>query len=258
MSEDKENPQEVIDSYRRKQKLMPFILGGLAALLVIVGIVILVVWLIGPGKGQIALFKTKTPTPTITYTPTEIPPTATITLTPTETQTPTVEATLTPSGPFEYTVKEGDNCYDIAVQFEVDLNLLLLINNFGNSCPIIPGDKILIPAPDQEMPTETPIPTDLARGTKIEYTVKLGDSLDAIASKFGSTVDEILKYTNEYRKKNNLDAITDKNSIQAGDLLIIPVYIVTPTKTVVPSSTPRPGTQTTSTTPAAPSATATQ
>ncbi len=251
MSDENENPQDVINSYRRKQKLLPFILGGLAALLVIVGIVILVVWLVGPGKGQFSLFKTKTPTPTITYTPTNVPPTATITLTPTETSTPTASATLTPSGPFSYTVKENDNCWDIALQFEVDINLLLLINNFGNSCPINPGDTILIPAPDQELPTETALPTDLSRGTKIEYIVKLGDSLDGIASKFGSTVDEIIKATNVYNAKNDLPNITDKNAILAGDLLIIPVYIVTPTRTVVPSSTPRPGTLT------APSATAT-
>ena len=248
---DNENPQEVIEKYRRKQKLLPFILGGAAALLVIVGIVFLVVWLIGPGKGQVTLFKTKTPTPTITSTPTEIPPTPTVTQTPTETQTPTPSATFTPSGPFEYTVKENDNCWDIAQQFEVDILLLLTINSFGNTCPINPGDTILIPAPDQEMPTETPIPTDLPRGTKIEYIVKIGDTLDGIASRFGSTVDEIIKETNLYNTRNDLDQITDKNSIKAGDMLIIPVYIVTPTPTVVPTSTPRP------TTPSAPTATAT-
>ena len=102
------------------------------------------------------------------------------------------------------------------------------------------------------MPTETPIPTGLARGTRIEYIVKTGDTLDGIASKFGSTVDEIIRETNLYNARNDLEEITDENSIQAGDLLIVPVYIVTPTPTVVPTSTPRPSTQT------APTATATQ
>lgn len=248
MSEN-ENPQQVIDSYKRKQKILPFVLGGLAVLLVVVGIIILVVWLLGPGKGQITLFKTKTPTPTITYTPTEVPPTPTVTLTPTETMTPTPSATLTPTGPFEYTVKENDNCWDIAIQFEVDINLLLLINNFGNSCPINPGDTILIPAPDQVLPTETAIPTDLPRGTKIEYIVKLGDSLDALASRFNSTVDAIIKETNVYNKANDLPILEDKNAILAGDLLIIPVYIVTPTITTVPTSTPRTSTQAPTATP---------
>ncbi len=242
MSEN-ENPQHVIDTFKRRQKILPFVLGGLAALLVVVGIIILVVWLLGPGKGQVTLFKTKTPTPTITYTPTEVPPTPTVTLTPTETMTPTASATLTPSGPFEYTVKEDDNCWDIALQFEVDINLLLLINGFGNSCPINPGDTILIPAPDQTLPTETAIPTDLPRGTKIEYIVKLGDSLDALASRFNSTVDAIIKETNVYNAANDLPILEDKNAILAGDLLIIPVYIVTPTITTVPTSTPRTSTQ---------------
>jgi LysM repeat protein len=249
---DNETPQEVIDKYRRKQRLLPFILGGAAALLVVVGIVFLVVWLVGGGGGQVSLFKTKTPTPTITSTPTEVPPTPTVTQTPTETLIPSPSATLTPSGPFEYTVKENDNCWDIAQQFEVDILLLLTINNFGNTCPINPGDTILIPAPNQEMPTETPIPTDLPRGTKIEYIVKSGDTLAGIASKLGSTVDDIIRETNLYNSRNDLPEITDVNSINAGDLLIVPVYIVTPTPTVVPSSTPRP------TTPAAPTATATK
>ena len=246
---DNENPQEVIDKYRRKQKLLPFILGGAAALLVVVGIVFLVIWLMGGGDGQVSLFKTKTPTPTITSTPTEVPPTPTVTQTPTETLVPSPTATLTPSGPFEYTVKENDNCWDIAQTFKVDILLLLTINNFGNTCSINPGDTILIPAPDQEMPTETPIPTNLARGTKIEYIVKTGDTLDGIASRLGSTVDEIIRETNLYNAKNDLEEITDENSIKAGDVLIVPVYIVTPTPTVVSTSTPRP------TTPVAPTAT---
>jgi len=249
---DNENPQEVIDKYRRKQKLLPFILGGAAALLVVVGIVFLVIWLVGGGDGQVSLFKTKTPTPTITSTPTEVPPTPTVTQTPTETMVPSPTATLTPSGPFEYTVKENDNCWDIAQTFKVDILLLLTINNFGNTCSINPGDTILIPAPDQEMPTETPIPTNLARGTKIEYIVKTGDTLDGIASRLGSTVDEIIRETNLYNAKNDLEEITDENSIQAGDVLIVPVYIVTPTPTVVPTSTPRPSTT------AAPTATTTK
>ena len=35
------NPQNVIDSYKRRQRMTPIIVGGLAALLVIAGVVIL-------------------------------------------------------------------------------------------------------------------------------------------------------------------------------------------------------------------------
>jgi hypothetical protein len=89
------------------------------------------------------------------------------------------------------------------VEFEVDLEVLLALNNFGNQCPISPGDRILIPAPGQQLPTETPIPADMPRGTKIEYQIKTGETLAIIAVKFNSTVEEILKETNIYYRATN-------------------------------------------------------
>ena len=142
----KKNAKNVISSYRRKQKMGPYILGGLAILLAIAGIVLLIIYLTG-GGGGITLFKTKTPTPTETPTPTPVTPTATITMTATITETPTVTATMTPSGPFEYVVQEEDNCTTIAEQFEVDVDVLLALNNLDSTCYITPGQTILIPAP---------------------------------------------------------------------------------------------------------------
>jgi len=226
MLEDKD-PQEFIESYRKKQQWMPFVLGGIAVILVVAGIVVLVMSM--SGSGGISLFATKTPTPTITYTPTPITPTATLTLTPTVTDTPEPTVTLTPSGPFEYTVLENDSCWDIAIKYEVDINVLLALNNFGSGCPIKPGDKILIPAPNQKLPTETPLPTNIARGTKIEYVLKSGDSLDMVAAKFNSTIEAILK--------ENKIAEADANKIYAGEKIIVPVNLVTATPTLAPTST---------------------
>ncbi len=248
----KDSPQSVIDSFRKRQQMMPFFVGALAVLLVAVGLIILVVWFTGPNRPAIALFATDTPTPTNTATATPVTPTLTPTETATITLTPTITETVTPSGPFEYTVKENDNCWDIAVTNNVDLMVLLAINNFGNSCPITVGQKILIPAPNQQLPTATTVPTDLPRGTKVEHQVLSGETLDILANRFGSTVDEILKATNEYNRKNNLDELTDANAIQAGQVVVIPVWIVTPTVTLAPSSTPL-----VSSTPAPPTATAT-
>lgn len=248
----KNSPQSVIDAYHRRQQMMPFLIGGLAVLLVAVGIIVLVVWLTGGNGPSISLFASDTPTPTNTATVTPITPTVTPTATATETMTPTVTETVTPSGPVEYTVKENDTCWDIAVNNKVDLLVLLAINNFGSGCPIKPGDKILIPAPDQELPTETPVPLDLPRGTKVEYTIKLGETLDQVASRFNSTVEEILKATNEYNRKNNLDLLEDQNKIFAGQLVIVPVNIATPTATRAATSTPA-----TTGTPAPPTATLT-
>lgn len=225
--DEKESPQDVITSYQKRTRRTPFLIGGLAVLLVTVGVIILIVWMTGPeGPG---LFSTSTPTPTTTHTPTPIPPTSTLTLTPTVTNTPEPTMTSTPSGPFEYTVQEDDNCWEIAQQFEVDIDVLLALNNFESGCPIQPGDIILIPAPGQELPTETPVPEDMPYGTKIEYIVKVGDSLDSIASKFHSTVEEILL-------ENKIDP-EDANTIFAGQKLVIPVNIATPTATIPATST---------------------
>jgi LysM repeat protein len=237
----KKDAKNVISSYRKKQKLGPYIIGGIAILLAIAGITLLIIYLVGGGEGPgLSLFSTDTPTPTPTYTPTPVTPTATATLTPTITSTPTVTATNTPNAPFEYEVQEGDNCTSIAEKFEVDIEVLLALNNLTSSCFITPGQTILIPAPGQQLPTATPLPTDIAPGTLIQYTVRPGDSLYAIAERFNSTVERIIEETNEYRRENDLDEMEDANDIFVGDILIIPVFIVTPVPTNTPTLTPTP------------------
>jgi LysM repeat protein len=241
----KKDARNVISSYRKKQKRGPYIIGGIAILLAIAGIVLLIIYLVGGGSGiNISLFSSKTPTPTETATPTPVTPTATATLTPTITSTPTQTLTSTPSAPFEYEVQEGDNCTSIAEQFEVDVEVLLVLNNLTSGCFITVGQTILVPAPGQELPTSTPLPTDIRPGTEIEYRVKSGDSLFSLAEQFNSTVERIIEETNRYRVENDLDEIEDNNDIFVGDILIIPVNIVTPvptaTSTIQPTNTPTP------------------
>jgi LysM repeat protein len=227
----RDDPRKLIASYKRKQQMLPFLIWGLALILVIVGIVLLIVWLVGPEKPKISFFASSTPTTTATFTPTEIPPTATFTVTSTVTETPTVTVTPTRSGPIEYTVVDGDTCYDISAEFDVDLLVLLAINNFdAGTCPIQPGDKIIIPAPNQELPTATPWPTNLPRGTKLTYVVQFGDSLDLIADKFLSTVEDIME----------LNELENSNQIFAGQVLEIRVNLVTPIPTLPATVTPTP------------------
>jgi len=229
----KNSAQNIIQSYRKRQQMGPFVIGGLAVVLVVVGLLVLAVWLTGPNRPGLAIFASPTPTPTNTATVTPVTPTNTPTTKPSETATPTITVTPTPSGPFTYTVEENDTCWDIAAKFDVDLLVLLALNNFdSNSCPINPADEILIPAPDTALPTATAIPTNF-RG-EITYIVQLNDSIASIAFKFFSTEDAIIK-------KNKLE---DKNKINAGDTLIIPVNIATRVPTRAPTSTKGPGTQT--------------
>ena len=224
----KNSPQNVIESYRKRQQMTPYLVGGLAVLLVAVGVIILVVWFSGPNHPAIALFASQTPTPTNTFTPTPIPPTLTPTDTEAPTTTPTTTITPTPQGPFEYTVKDGDTCWGIAQNFKVDVMVLLALNNFApNQCPIKAAQKILVPAPNQTLPTATSLPKNFARGTKINYIIQTGDTLALIASKFDTTVDQIMKD----------NKITNANQIKAGETLVIVYGLVTPTLTRVPTST---------------------
>ncbi len=219
----RDDPKKLINSYKKKQQMLPFVIWGLALLLVVVGIVLLVIWLVKPNGSGFSLFASDTPTMTSTFTPTDAPPTATLTITPTITETPTITITPTRSGPIEYTVEEGDDCWTIAENYEVIIDVLLAINNFApGSCPIQPGDKIIIPAPNQELPTATQWPTNLPRGSLLTYTVQFGDTLDIIANKFFSTVEDIME-------NNDLE---NSNQIFAGQILEVRVNLVTPLPTL--------------------------
>jgi LysM repeat protein len=231
-------PPGSLGSFRkRKSRVMPNLITILATLFVVGGLAILITWLSGPDMPIGALFATETPTPTVTFTPTS---TNTPTLIPTETETPTITPTPTFSTPFNYTVQEGDYLALIAEKYSLGddgVALILLLNPYDAETGIgidpatqyiIPGQVILLPNPGMQLPTATPIPPDLPRGTKITYTVQTGDSLGAIAAKFNSTIDDIIK-------ENNIE---NPNALFVGQQLIIPVNMVTPTPTRPPTSTP--------------------
>lgn len=205
-----------------------------AIVLVVIGLVVIGASLIGPGKPISNMLATDTSTPTLTFTPTS---TSTPTPTPTETLTPTVTNTPTPSAPFYYTILEGDNLVGIAAKFQLAEDGIPLILDLNpviaeNKGIIFPGQQILIPNPDKRRDTPTPIPAELRSGTRLEYTVLPGDTLAGIAAKFNSTVEAIIAIP------ENKIKITDPDSLQAYDVIIIPVNMITPTFTRLPTSTP--------------------
>ncbi len=225
-------PAALISDYRKRQQMGPFIIWGLVVVLVFVGIILLVVWLTSSSGPKFTLFATNTPTVTITPTPTF---TATFTATSTLTNTPTITPTSTPDKPFEYTVLEGDNLTVISEKFNLgDFGVQLLLEINPTIDPINPnltiGQKITIPEPGRKLNTATPLPDNLAPGTKITYIVKPGDTIAGIASMFNSTFEAILK--------ENKIAAADANKILIGQKLIIPANIVTPTPLPKPTITP--------------------
>ncbi len=230
----KETPKEIIDAYRRQQersqKWPKIIFWGFVIIIIIVAAG-LIYWFTSDQKPQISLslFASDTPTPTLTYTPSPVPPTSTPTETPTElppTDPPTITLTPTPSGPFIYSVEEGDTLYSIAERFGVEILVLIEANRerlgLDPSNPIIKvGDELLVPPPGTELSTPTPLPEGLPRGTRIEYTVQSGDTLAAIAQEFNSTVEDII----------DVNELEDPNAIFVGQILIIRVNLVTPVPT---------------------------
>ena len=222
---DSGSASNTIDAYRKRQQRGPVLIWGLAVLLVVVGIIILVVWFTGDNKPEINLFATETPTPTLTSTATVTPsPTATTTFT----MTPTITLTPTASAPFSHIVAENESFATIADTYELgDDGILLLLALNPDAATrgfVFVGEEILVPNPGMKLPTATPVPVDLPKGTELEYTILPGDSIAAIAIKFRSTEEEILE----------LNEIENANTIQAGQVIIVPANLVTAAPTRLP------------------------
>lgn len=226
MTEDDRSAAEVIDAYRRRrERMVPFLLGALAVVLLVVGVFLVIIWFTGDSPPALPAFlssDTETPEPTDTPQPPSN--------TPEPTQTPLPSDTPTPEGPVTYVVEEGDSLASIAEQFEITIDQLIAANNLVDPNNIGVGSQLIIPSADIELPTETPLPETLVPGSTIEYVVKGGDVLQTIAERFNSTVEDIAE-------QNDLDPA---DVLFVGLRLVIRVNIVTP----VPTDTPSPFTPT--------------
>ncbi len=216
-----------IQGYRRRRsRIMPVIFSGLALILLVGVAGLLVSWL--RGSAPPTFLVTPTLTPTLTLTP--LPPTRTPV--PSDTApaaTPTELLTPTPTRPFTYTVELGDTLYGIAEKFDLSVTVLMAANGITDPSLNI-GQQLVIPPGDAQPPTATPLPPDLRPGTLIPYFVQSGDTIQSIASRFNSTAEAIAK-------ENKL---TDVNRIAVGQLLQIPVNLVTPTPTATATATATP------------------
>ncbi len=104
-----------------------------------------------------------------------------------------------------YVVKSGDTLYGIANKFNTTVDSLKTLNNLTTNTLGV-GQILQIPGENEEE-----VPTDV---DYVEYVVKLGDSLYAIARNYDVTVDEIKDF-------NNLTG----NTLQVGQVLRIPVSV---------------------------------
>lgn len=132
-----------------------------------------------------------------TATPSETP---TQTLTPTITQPATETPTFTPQAPFEYTVSANDgSCSQIAFNFNVSVQAIIIANNLPSSCPISVGQVLKIPYPTPTVPpppTNTPLPADATRIAceTVPITVQENDTLSSIAANYAVSMDDIKEF----------------------------------------------------------------
>lgn len=132
-----------------------------------------------------------------TATPSETPTaslTATVTLPATETATPTLQP------PFDYTVSVNDgSCSQIAFNFNVSVQSIIITNNLPSSCPISVGQVLKIPYPTPTIPpppTNTPLSADATRIAceTVPITVQENDTLSSIAANYAVSMDAIKEF----------------------------------------------------------------
>lgn len=108
-----------------------------------------------------------------------------------------------------YIVQSGDTLYGIANRYGITVDEIKRINNLaGNTLTI--GQQLFLPQ------TEA-LPEPKPEETYINYTVRSGDTLYGIASRYGVSVDEI-------KRMNNLTG----NTLSIGQVLTIPTNSTSP------------------------------
>lgn len=215
--------------------MLPFYWIGL--MLLVIGAGYLILRFLLPDTPLQALNSTQTPTFTeaaIQSTPTATTPAPTATELHDQTETPVPSETLAAASVIIYTVQQGDTLASIAGQFEVGLPTLAALNPQVTPEFLNVGDELTIPAQEEGLATVTPTTPDLQ--TIVEYQVAAGDTLAAIAARFATTIEVIVR-------ENSLES---PDQIREGQTLRIPVETgallsATPGQSVLtPEMTPTP------------------
>lgn len=88
-----------------------------------------------------------------------------------------------------YTVKQGDNLWDISRRFKLEVKDIKKINGLGSS-RLKPGQKLLL-ASKTPTPKKKSMSKHLDNSKPASYFVKKGDTLYRIAKRFGLSVEEL-------------------------------------------------------------------
>jgi LysM repeat protein len=139
--------------------------------------------------------------------------------------TPIASTAVKTTATSRYTIVSGDTISHIAAKFGLGVQTLLSANGLSATSIIFPGQTVAVPsvnstaAVSQEI-IATPVVAKAATGSS--YVIKSGDSIAAIASKFGVTTQAIL----------TANGLGWSSIIYSGKLLTIPSLAVTETAMV--------------------------
>jgi LysM repeat protein len=203
---------------------LPAAVGVLAVVIVIAAVVVF--FAVSSRGGGNSLNNGATATPSET-------PTATIQATATLLPTDIPTATLQP--PFDYTVAPGDNsCSQIAFNFGISVQSIIITNNLPSTCPISVGQKLKIPYPTPTVPpppTNTPPVADQTKQAceTVPITVQQNDTLSSISLNYAVSMAAIKEF----------NGLTTDN-VFIGQQLLVPLCMraatpgPTPTATIPP------------------------
>ncbi len=110
---------------------------------------------------------------------------------------------------FIYTVVAGDSLGAIAQRFGVSVDALVQLNGITDPNTLMLGQQLKIPG---TAPATTGGTAPTTTGQTTTYTVVAGDTLAAIARRYGTTVEELARLNN----------IANPNMISLGQQLIVP------------------------------------
>jgi len=164
---------------------------------------------------------TATPAPALSPTPTAsraATQQAAAEATPTATETPAATSTAPVTGEITYEVRWGDTLSRIARQYSTTVEAIMARNpRITNASQVYAGMVLIIPAGTTTPATAQTTPAPPAPSGS--YIVQRGDTLSSIARRFGTTVQALLEAN---------PTLTDRNTVYAGQRLVIPAGATAP------------------------------
>ena len=107
-------------------------------------------------------------------------------LSPTPSSTPTPVPTPTPTPaptPATHVVRPGETLTRISQLYDVPVDVIVQLNDISNPDSLVEGQRLRLPE-GTEVPEQEDAPGP--------YTVQAGDTLSAIAVRFGVTIDDLM------------------------------------------------------------------